>query len=371
MIIDGEGARDSDPTNVDGEESFQSPEPLLVLNETHLAKPESLRVQMLSQHLESMGLSVSEVESVLPCTSRQNGILLAQIKGGAEDAYWSTPQIQLSTDDISREGVDPHRVAKTWRDICDRQPMLRTFFIASVSDPACAFQQVILKKDVYFPSISQGPVTKSRLRPTVAAEDFPKPEFASTQPRHHLHLACASRYVVYATIYINRALMDDRSAESLGQLLLQAYTEASALEPGPNLSEYIDISMRNDQPDFYESSSMGGNSQDLCSNTPSVSSAETDGAAGTTPVKELHRLTELASQHHSFHHDNIESVVPVTDAQAYMLAVSELDVKSLQNKAIIKLSKGLDTARLARVCEQVVQHQALLRTIFVQEGAQL
>ncbi|KAK8023283.1 Nonribosomal peptide synthetase 12 [Apiospora marii] len=740
------GDNDSIPTDVGDDESLDSSKSSLVaLSERQLVESENPRVQVLSQHLVSMGIPVSGVQSVLPCTSMQDGILFAQVKGGEyeNDAYWNTSRIKLSTADSHRDGVDPHRLAKAWQALCDAQPILRTFFLGSVSDPACAFQQVVLK-DVAA-SISQGPV-KSRLRP---GADFPKPDFAPAQPPHHLHLTRVSRYVVYATIYINHALMDERSMAALGELLRQAYADASALAPGPDLSEYVawdrchrasareywtrylsgvepclvpvsamrvsskstkpsssfhdaiprrgarsvhdfckqqgitlanlvqvawglvlkactaadgdssavcfgsilsqqsavergeatlgpllamvicslDVSpntvvsrllerarddalavlenggcpmsemhdqlgMGQDAPLFntamtiartraenvegdsdmkmeyldveenpteypltigvgydqdtygariwcdetkipisyaaevgtmfatalnsimehpgqsvqaltarlgkpttaptdvlkslehsvgYESS-ITSTWQDLCSNTPSASSVGGTGAlsdteaelrqlwsqvlsvpadsiertgnffdlggnsiramrlvnnarethlsltvadvfktpvlsdlatvisrpptpnssgmsslacqdpvpvpakdlsvitaapdvAGTTttttPIKELHRLAELASQHHCFHHDNIESVVPVTDAQAFMLAVSELDGKSLHNKAVIKLSKGLDTTGLARACEQVVQRQALLRTIFVQEGGRL
>ncbi|KAK8068585.1 nonribosomal peptide synthetase [Apiospora saccharicola] len=384
-FIDGEVVSDSVPSDVGGAESLQSSEASLALSGTQLEESQGIRVQMLDQHLESMGLSVAEAESALPCTSTQDSILLAQIKGegGAEDAYWNTSRIKLSTDDNHREGVDPHRLAKAWQAICDAQPIMRTFFVASVSDPNCAFQQVILKKETFSPSISQGPV-KSRLRP---AADFPKPEFVPTQPPHHVHLTRVSRYVVYVTIYAHRALVSEKPMVALGRLLHQAYLDMSALEPGPELSEYVDIdtSTRLEQPDSCGASSTS-NSQVLCKNTPSVSSGmsirdavptkdlKVVVASGTTttPVKELHRLAELASQHFCFHHDNIESVVPVTEAQASMLAVSELDGKSLHNKGIIKLSEGgVDTARLFRACELVVQHQALLRTIFVQEGSQL
>ena len=104
---------------------------------------------------------------------------------------------------------------------------------------------------------------------------------------------------------------------------------------------------------------------------PEAVAAAAETTATAVPAKELHRLAELASQHHCFHHDNIESVVPATDAQAFMLAVSELDGRSLHNKAVLRLSRGLDTARLARACERVVRRQALLRTVFVQEGGRL
>ena len=231
----GDGINDPVPTDAGKDQSLEPSESSLALTETQLTEPESPRVQMLAQHLASMGIPVSEVQSVLPCTSMQDGILFAQIKGGeaGSDAYWNTSRIKLSTDGSHREGVDPHRLAKAWQAICDAQPILRTFFVGSVSDPDCAFQQVILKE--VSASISQGPV-KSRLRP---AAEFPRPDFVPTQPPHHLHLTRVSRAVVYATIYINHALMDERSMAALGQLLRQAYADAASLEPGPDLGEYV------------------------------------------------------------------------------------------------------------------------------------
>ncbi|KAK8098711.1 uncharacterized protein PG998_011952 [Apiospora kogelbergensis] len=151
---------------------------------------------------------------------------------GAGDEYWNTLQMKMSTED-NQDGVDPHQLARAWQAVCDAQPVLRTFFISSISDTESAFQQIILK-DVSA-SLSQGPV-KSRLRP---AADFPKPDFSAAQPPHHLHLTRVSRYIVYATIYISHALIDDRSMGILGQLLRQAYANASALALGPDLGDYV------------------------------------------------------------------------------------------------------------------------------------
>ncbi|KAK7973471.1 hypothetical protein PG988_007605 [Apiospora saccharicola] len=359
-FIDGEVVSDSVPLDVGGAESLQSSEASLALSGTQLEESQGTRVQMLDQHLESMGLSVAEAESVLPCTSTQDSILLAQIKGegGAEDAYWNTSRIKLSTDDNHREGVDPHRLAKAWQSLCDAQPILRTFFVASVSDPNCAFQQVLLKKGsvhpFHFPGPGQvappsrGRVPQTGIRPdATAAPSASHPCLAIRRVRHDLHPPRPG----------------ERKAD--GRI-------GPAAAPGVL--------------GHVGARTGAGAERVLCSNTPSVSSGMSirdavptkdlkvvvSSGTTTTPVKELHRLAELASQHFCFHHDNIESVVPVTEAQASMLAVSELDGKSLHNKGIIKLSKGgVDTARLFRACELVVQHQALLRTIFVQEGSQL
>ncbi|KAK8023589.1 Nonribosomal peptide synthetase 12 [Apiospora rasikravindrae] len=246
------GANTSTPTD-ESDKSAEQVEPSLALTETQLLQSESPRVQTLSKHLASMGISPSEVQAVLPCTSMQDGILFAQMRGAGEE-YWNTLRIKLSTDD-NRDGVDPHQLAKAWQAICDAQPILRTFFISSISESECAFQQVILK-DVS-PSISQGPV-KSRLRP---GADFPKPEFSPTQSPHHLHLTRVSRYVVYATIYINHALMDERSMAALGQMLRQAYTDPSALAPGPDLGDYVawDRRHRTSARDYWSSYLSGVN----------------------------------------------------------------------------------------------------------------
>ena len=217
--------------DADGEESIEPSEHSLALSETHLAQSKNPKVQMLATHLGSIGISIPDVQSVLPCTSMQDGILFAQMRG-AGDEYWNTLQMKMSTED-NQDGVDPHQLARAWQAVCDAQPVLRTFFISSISDTESAFQQIILK-DVSA-SLSQGPV-KSRLRP---AADFPKPDFSAAQPPHHLHLTRVSRYIVYATIYISHALIDDRSMGILGQLLRQAYANASALAPGPDLGDYV------------------------------------------------------------------------------------------------------------------------------------
>ncbi|KAK6856343.1 nonribosomal peptide synthase [Apiospora arundinis] len=241
---DGTGASVSTGDRKIAIETFETS---LGLNVTQLTQSENPKVQLLSKHLESMGIETTEVQSVLPCTSMQDGILFAQIRG-AGDEYWSTLRMKLSTED-NEDGVEPHKLARAWQAVCDAQPILRTFFISSISDSDSAFQQVILK-DVS-PSISQGPV-KSRLRP---AAYFPKPEFSPAQPPHHLHLTRVSRYVVYATIYINHALMDDRSMGMLGQLLRQAYADATTLAPGPDLGDFVawDRRHRTSARDYWSS----------------------------------------------------------------------------------------------------------------------
>ncbi|KAK8137621.1 Nonribosomal peptide synthetase 12 [Apiospora sp. TS-2023a] len=223
-------AKLSDPSDY-AQEAVEPYESSLIVDGKDLARSGNSSLAALSNHLTTMDVPISNVQAVLPCTSMQDGILFAQM-GGSGDEYWNTMRMRMSTDD-TEDGVDPEQVIRAWRSICSAQPVLRTFFISSVSESESAFQQVILKQ--ISPSVSQGPM-RSHKQP---AADFPKPDLSQPEPPHHLFLTRVSRYVVYVTIYINHALMDDRSMGILGQQLRQAYTDPSGVAPGPDLSKYV------------------------------------------------------------------------------------------------------------------------------------
>lgn len=69
--------------------------------------------------------------------------------------------------------------------------------------------------------------------------------------------------------------------------------------------------------------------------------------------------------------DNVESVAEATDAQADMAALTELDGEGFYATITVQSTAGLEAARIARACERLIRHHALLRTVFVQHGPTL
>lgn len=84
-------------------------------------------------------------------------------------------------------------------------------------------------------------------------------------------------------------------------------------------------------------------------------------------------LDELAKKWTWLKSDNIESIAPATDTQAWMLAVGEIAGHGFDDGVILTplLENSLDLLKLQRACEKVLRQQAILRTVFVQNGSQL
>lgn len=194
---------------------------------------EAEEIEGIQKHLQSTGIDTANVELVLPCAPIQEGILFAQLKS-QRSQYFESLTFKITPEGAS-EFVDVDKIANAWKALCMAQPMLRTVFTSSPSSVG-AFQQVILKQTD--PSISHATVdSQARLKSIL--ETMEEPHFAAAQPPHHVHLTRASDYLVYASFYINHALVDDRSFQLLGQQLRQAYANPTSVPKGLDISRYI------------------------------------------------------------------------------------------------------------------------------------
>ncbi|PNY28935.1 Nonribosomal peptide synthetase [Tolypocladium capitatum] len=128
--------------------------------------------------------------------------------------------------------------------------------------------------------------------------------------------------------------------------------------------------------DIFKSSTLAG----MVSNTspmPSVSHqpAEDRNLKNTTIVVSdaIPSLVKLAEKWTWLKSDNIESVAPATDTQAWMLAVGDIAGHGFDDSVTLKPSPGhaLDLPKLQRACQEVIHQQAILRTVFVPHDSQL
>ena len=190
--------------------------------------------ESIQKHLQSIGIDIPNVELVLPCAPVQEGILFAQLKDQA-GRYIECLTLRITAEGASGY-VDIDKVTAAWKALCKAQPMLRTVFTSSPSSVG-AFQQVILKST--HPPISHATVESPAGLQSVL-ETMEEPQFTAAQPPHHLHLTRASSSVVYASFYMNHALIDHRSFHLIGQQLRQAYADSASIPRGHNVSRYID-----------------------------------------------------------------------------------------------------------------------------------
>ena len=186
-------------------------------------------------HLRSIGIDPANVQSVLPCSPFQEGILFTQLKGAGLE-YWDDFTLKLSPKG-SNTCVDTELVLKAWAALCDAEPILRTVFTTCKLTKESAIQQVILKRAN--PSVSC--VADKVKDGNVASEKegLEKPEFSASRPPHHLHLVKVSDSAVYTTLFINHALVDGRSLRLIGRKLGEMYASSNIIDRGPDVSKYM------------------------------------------------------------------------------------------------------------------------------------
>ncbi|KAI8633245.1 putative aminoadipate-semialdehyde dehydrogenase [Xylariaceae sp. FL1651] len=76
-------------------------------------------------------------------------------------------------------------------------------------------------------------------------------------------------------------------------------------------------------------------------------------------------LTGLSGLNQHLRHENIDAIVPATDGQTTMLALSETGGRGYYIDFTLDFKPHLKTARLRRACEEVIQNHSILRTVFV------
>ena len=219
------------PTNNAATTDFTSDSPDLPLSPL-LGVQDEERAS-IREHIQSIGIDVSNVELVLPCAPVQEGILFAQSKKQTRH-YFECYTLKI-TAAKNTDFVDIDKVVTAWKALCVAQPMLRTVFTSSPLSVG-AFQQIILKRTD--PPISHA-IVESNAGIDLVQETMGKPRFTAGQPQHHVHITRASDTVVYATYYMNHALFDDRSIRLIGQQLCQAYADLTSVHRGLDISSYI------------------------------------------------------------------------------------------------------------------------------------
>ncbi|KAK6836124.1 hypothetical protein PG987_006619 [Apiospora arundinis] len=192
-------------------------------------------VESIRGFLSDAGLKPTDVETILPCSPLQEGILMAQLRSPGQ-AYWDKITLELTSQGASTS-VDIAKLSASWKDVCQAQPILRTVFTDSASSSVSRFQQVILKK------------SEPRLK-LVTNESETRNGHANAAdannlvPQHCLYLHSAPNKAIRLSFHFNHALLDARSLFILFHQLGRAYTDPTQIRRGPNLSTYIQWTRR-------------------------------------------------------------------------------------------------------------------------------
>ncbi|KAK6858911.1 Nonribosomal peptide synthetase 12 [Apiospora arundinis] len=172
-------------------------------------------------HLASIGINPGNVECVLPVTPIQEGILFMQLTGRGGE-YWEDFTLKLTPSGRNNH-VDTDKLQKAWTVIeqRERDP-------TSHPEKRCPDRIMRFRRD-------------GELGDKEVVEAFRPPTFAASQPQVHLHLVKVSQRVVYATLYMNHALVDGRSLRLISRKLADAYRDPACISRGPDASKYMAV----------------------------------------------------------------------------------------------------------------------------------
>ncbi|KAH7318045.1 hypothetical protein B0I35DRAFT_353657, partial [Stachybotrys elegans] len=94
-------------------------------------------------------------------------------------------------------------------------------------------------------------------------------------------------------------------------------------------------------------------------------------ASAPLPFTKLPNLSALSKTLPYMRKHNIEAVIPASSSQAFSLSVAAMVEDSARLYFALRSSQGFDTNELVDACRALVHHHAILRTVFVREGASL
>ncbi|KAK8850994.1 Nonribosomal peptide synthase atnA [Apiospora arundinis] len=200
----------------------------------------------IHQHLSSIGIASTDVGLIMPCPPVQEGMLLAQLRGTGVE-YWNRITTRLTPGPSQEKNVDMKRLRKAWEAVCAANPILRTIFTSLPCVAGSSFQQVILKKPAVLIS-ERLAEPEEDIKSSLA--NMPFAQFAPSQPPHHFHLTQVSPSLVYGTLDISHALMDDRSMRLILQQISQAYRDSTSIIESPDMSAYVRYVQRHRDSDL-------------------------------------------------------------------------------------------------------------------------
>ncbi|PNP73839.1 hypothetical protein FNYG_12798 [Fusarium nygamai] len=167
------------------------------------------------QALTELGISPDNVETVYPCSSVQQGILLSQIK---DPGYYSYSITFSVTCRRAGESIDVQRLSQAWKRVVHRHSTLRTAFVDSTLQEG-AISQVVLRNHETSISIIECHSTEVDHRlSSLSPLGLPK-----NQPPHRLTIFNTAENTVLCVLEMSHAISDGTSMPILFRDLGQAY----------------------------------------------------------------------------------------------------------------------------------------------------
>ena len=173
------------------------------------------------------------VESIYPCSSIQEGLLLSQTRNS--DLYEDHVICQLETG--SQTEADTKRLADSWQKVVDRHPTLRTLFIERVGTDDGIYDQVVLKEVPSDVVLLYCDGVDDAIR--VLSEHSPRDHTKEKRPPHRFTICQTSDSKIFCKVEISHTIIDGQSMSVIFRDLALAYEGILPEGSGPLYSDYI------------------------------------------------------------------------------------------------------------------------------------
>lgn len=175
--------------------------------------------------------NLTNIQSVHPCTSVQEGILLSTIKKpGSYRIEW----IVKASGKNKTQPIDARRLLEVWTEVVSSHDSLRSVFVSSARENVL-YEQVVLR-DVE-PRIVDVPCLANDALETL--RNLPAALFAEHEPCHQLSICVDEEQSVFCKFEFSHALVDGMSVLMLLRHLQEVYSHGSMTNPQFIYSHYL------------------------------------------------------------------------------------------------------------------------------------
>ena len=176
-----------------------------------------------------------EVEDVYPCSSMQEGLLLAQFMDPGR--YLCHTEVEVKATRFGEALVDAQKLVNVWQKVVDRHAALRTVFIDSVYQ-GDAFNQIVVKHANSGAILIECEESEALAR--MEAISLRETNLKNKPPLPHQLTVCLTpQGKVFLKIEINHCVIDGESAFILMRDLGLAYEDKLADGRGPLYGDYV------------------------------------------------------------------------------------------------------------------------------------
>lgn len=226
--------------------------------------------------------NLTNIQSIHPCTSVQEGILLSTIKKpGSYRIEWI---VEASRGNMTLP-VDATRLRESWKEVVHSHDSLRSIFVSSVRDNVL-YEKVILR-DVE-PRIIDVPCLADNVLETLRA--LPPASFVNNEPSHQLSICIDREKRVFCKFEFSHAIVDGTSVLLVLRNLSKVYSQGFVTNPPFLHSHYLQYRGRMTRSIEYWKKYLG---ETKCPNFPLLNEQSKPQTAERSVTVEVPDVTEL------------------------------------------------------------------------------